>query len=276
MKILITGIKGFLGSNLAKRLDNYEIVGLGTKDDFLEDIPVFGSVDDIHIDIDVLILCHAAVSSGTVIISNDKLYEVNISLTEKIINRFKDAHVIYISSTSVYHLNGEIQNEKSIVSPQSSYALSKFWAEKIVSLHERNTILRVSSLFGIGMKENTLIPNYTNQALQKGIIEVWGNGGRVQNYIHVEDVVAYIKLIVENREITNGKVLLAVSKAHYSNLQIANIIADYSNAKIQLIKEDNSKSFKYNNTYTCDILNWTSESNIETSLQKYIEWKKKY
>ncbi|KAF2081145.1 NAD-dependent epimerase/dehydratase family protein [Flavobacterium sharifuzzamanii] len=276
MKILITGIKGFLGSNLVNKLNDFSIVGLGTKDDFSNSIPVFGHLDDIDNNIDVVILCHAAVASGKVVLSNDKLYEVNISLTEKIINKFKNSHIIYISSTSVYHLNGEIQNEKSIVSPQSSYALSKFWAEKIVSNHERNTILRISSLFGIGMKENTLIPNYINQALQNGIIEVWGNGGRVQNYIHVEDVVTYIKLIIKNREKLNGEVLLGVSEEHYSNLDIANIVADYLKAKIQFIKEDNSISFKYNNTYTRDLLNWTSESNIETSLQRYIEWKKKY
>jgi hypothetical protein len=49
------------------------------------------------------------------------------------------------------------------------------------------------------MKENTLIPNYINQGLIKKEIEVWGNGSRLQNYIHVNDVVNVIELIIAKK-----------------------------------------------------------------------------
>ena len=278
MKILITGIKGFLGRNLIKSLDKYELFGLGTQEETINNIQVFDSnhLHKLEIDIDIVIICHAAVASGNITVSNEKLFNVNVLLTEKIIDKFKNAFVIYISTTSVYDINFDCITESSNINPQSNYSLSKLWAEKIVSINKKSVILRISSMFGIGMKENTLIPNYVNQAVKKSSIEVWGKGNRLQNYVHVDDVVQYINLIIQNQENLYGKILLGVSKKHYSNLEIAQIISNNTEGKINFINEDNSKSFCYNNNYTSNLLNWEPEVDIEERLNIYIEWKKKY
>ncbi len=278
MKILITGIKGFLGINLIERLDKHEVFGLGTKEETIGKIQVFNSndLDKLDQDFDLVIICHAAVESGTTTLSNESLFNVNVSLTERIIYKFKNAFIIYISTTSVYDFNFDFITETSNINPQSNYSLSKLWGEKIVSINKKTVILRLSSMYGIGMKENTLIPNYVNQALNSGIIEVWGKGDRLQNYVHVDDVVQYIDLIIQNKENLYGKILLGVSKKQYSNLEIANIILNYTKGKIKFVNEDNSKSFCYNNNYTRNLLNWESQVEIEDRLKKYIEWKKKY
>ncbi|MDP3679590.1 MAG: NAD(P)-dependent oxidoreductase [Flavobacterium sp.] len=278
MKILITGIKGFLGINLIERLDKHEVFGLGTKEETIGKIQVFNSndLDKLDQDFDLVIISHAAVESGTTTLSNESLFNVNVSLTERIIYKFKNAFIIYISTTSVYDFNFDFITETSNINPQSNYSLSKLWGEKIVSINKKTVILRLSSMYGIGMKENTLIPNYVNQALNSGIIEVWGKGDRLQNYVHVDDVVQYIDLIIQNKENLYGKILLGVSKKQYSNLEIANIILNYTKGKIKFVNEDNSKSFCYNNNYTRNLLNWESQVEIEDRLKKYIEWKKKY
>lgn len=278
MKILITGIKGFLGRNLIKSLYKHELFGLGTDEETISNIRVFNSnnLDKLEMDIDLVIICHAAVASGTITISNEKLFNVNVLLTEKIIDKFKSASLIYISTTSVYDMNADCVTESSNVNPQSNYSLSKLWAEKIISINKKSVILRISSMFGIGMKENTLIPNYVNKAVKNGLIEVWGKGSRLQNYIHVDDVVQYINLIIQNQENLYGKILLGVSKKQYSNLEIAQIILKNTEGKINFINEDNSKSFCYNNKYTTDLLNWEPQVDIEERLKKYIEWKKEY
>lgn len=278
MKILITGIKGFLGINLIERLDKHEVFGLGTKEETIGKIQVFNSneLDKLDQDFDLVIICHAAVESGTTTLSNENLFNVNVSLTERIIYKFKNAFIIYISTTSVYDFNFDFITETSNINPQSNYSLSKLWGEKIVLINKKTVILRLSSMYGIGMKENTLIPNYVNQALNSGIIEVWGKGDRLQNYVHVDDVVQYIDLIIQNKENLYGKILLGVSKKQYSNLEIANIILNYTKGKIKFVNEDNSKSFCYNNNYTRNLLNWEPQVEIEDRLKKYIEWKKKY
>lgn len=277
MKILITGISGFLGRNLISKLSEYELYGLDIQKEVLDGVKVFGSdnIEDIEINFDVVIICHAAVASGTTVLSNKILFDVNVSLTEKIVNKFNDAFIVYISTASIYDINLDIVYEKSIINPQSQYAISKYWGEKVVLNNKKSTIIRLSSLYGIGMKENTLIPNYINQALQNKVIQVWGKGERVQNYIHVSDVAKVIHLIIQNQQKFCGKLLLGVSKKEYSNLQIAQIIAKLTQSEIQFINDDYSKSFCYNNNYTTNLLNWEIDTSIEERLQNYIEWKQK-
>jgi len=276
-KILITGIKGFLGSDLAQSLQNCEIFGLGKKEEFFEGIHVFNSseLEKLDNDIDIIIMCHAAVASGNTILPNESLYEVNVSLTEKIVSKFPDAFIIYVSTASIYKINPFLINEQSDIYPQSNYALSKLWAERIVLLHKNAAILRISSMFGIKMKENTLIPNYVNQALNNKEILVWGNGARLQNYIHVEDVINYIILMIEARERVSGHIILGVCPKEYSNLEIAQIISNLTKAKIKFVNDDNSHSLKYNNEFSTILLGWKPKKNIEKRLQKYIEWKQK-
>ena len=276
MKILITGISGFLGRNLISKLSEYELFGLDIQEEIVQGVTVFSSntLEDLNLDIDIVIVCHAAVASGTTVLSNTLLYDVNVSLTEKIINKFKEAFIIYISTASIYDINLELIQEYSAINPQSNYAISKFWGERIISSN-KSVIIRLSSLFGIGMKENTLIPNYINQALQNKVIQVWGKGERVQNYIHVSDVANLIYLIIQNQQKFLGKLLLGVSKNEYSNLQMAQIIAELTQSEIQFVNDDHSKSFCYNNNYTTNLLNWKPDINIKERVQNYIEWKQK-
>lgn len=277
MKILITGISGFLGRNLIKKFNHHELFGLDIQEDTIDGVKVFSSstLEKLDLNVDVVIICHAAVASGTVVLSNNLLFDVNVSLTEKIVNKFKDAFVVYVSTASIYDINLDLVYENSTINPQSQYAISKFWAEKVVLNNKKSAIIRLSSLYGIGMKENTLIPNYINQALMNKSIQVWGTGSRLQNYVHVDDIANYIFLIIENQQKFYGELFLGVSKKEYSNLQIAEIIATITNVEITFVNEDKSKSFCYNNEYSTGLLNWEPETTIENSLQNYIEWKQK-
>lgn len=278
MKILITGIKGFLGTKLIDvfREKGYELYGLGKKEEIFKNIQVYDSadLDNINVIPDVIIICHAAVSSGDTIVSNDLLFDVNVLLTEKICNKFRDSFLIYVSTASVYNSTCAVITEKSELEPQSNYALSKLWGEYILKFHKRITIIRLSSLYGIGMKENTLIPNFINQALDFNIIKVWGDGSRIQNYVHVQDVANLIKIIVIKENTLKNKIFLGVSQKGYSNLEIAKIIANETNSKIIFINEDKSKSLIYNSNYTHGLTSWKSEQIMKENLNDYIKWKK--
>lgn len=278
MKILITGIKGFLGSNLIKffKEKEYELYGLGTKEEVFNGIQIYNSedLDSIKVIPDTIIFCHAAVASGNTILSNTILFDINVSLTERICDKFYDSSVIYISTASIYSDEEDIITEISNLRPQSNYSISKLWGEYILKLNKKATIIRLSSLYGIGMKENTLIPNFINQAIDNNIIEVWGDGSRLQNYVHVEDVAKLIKMIVLQHNSLFGEILLGVSQIEYSNFQIAKIISNITNSEIVFINEDKSRSLTYNNDSTTGLIGWKSEQKIEEKLNDYIKWKK--
>ena len=276
MKILITGIAGFLGKNLVSALQGHELVGLGTREQSMGGIRVFSSKDPKQWDFkpDLLILCHAAIADGQKPLPSQNYYESNVALTERLTARFREQTIIYISTASLYDASTSMIRENSALLPHSPYEISKLWGENIVSRRESHVILRFSSVFGAGMKEHTVLPTYINQALSTGKIEVWGRGERKQNYVHVEDACSYIQRAVWNLKKIKGRKLLAVGQRHVSNKQLAEIIARHTGAKIIFKNTDTSHSRRYDNQVTRKILGYRFGCSLEQQVQEFIEWKK--
>lgn len=278
MKILITGIYGFLGSHLANHLAKSHTVcgsyNFNTNTNLDSSILVFNDVNSIPFVPDVMVLCHAAVASGTNQLENSVLFQSNVVTTEALMKQFPNAKTIYVSSVSVLGTLGEKHNELSIEHPETPYAISKYWGEKTVLQNKNNSVIRLSSLYGEGMKENTLIPNYCNQSIQNNKIQIWGKGSRLQNYIHVADVVSLIERIIQTENNFEFPIL-GVSSTEYTNLEVAKIISKYTQCEHEFVGEDTSKSFVYDNSLTQSKLNWQSEISLEEGIKKYLEWKKK-
>ena len=81
MKVLITGIYGFLGSHLANKLcSNNAVFGLfkTSKNQNINDtIATFSTLEEIDFSLDVIVMCHAAINSGTTVLSDDELMKTN-------------------------------------------------------------------------------------------------------------------------------------------------------------------------------------------------------
>lgn len=278
MKVLITGIYGFLGTHLANNLvENYTVFGLyNTEKDivFKENVICFNKLESIDIIPDVIIMCHAAVSSGTNNIDKETLIETNVNFTKKVVEKYPTTKTIYTSSVSIFGMQKQIVNEQAIHNPDTDYAFSKLLGEKEVNRNSDSVVIRFSSLYGNGMKDNTLIPSYCNQALENKSIHVWGNGSRFQNYIHVNDAVRLIEKTIDYKSRINFPVL-GVSSKEYSNDEVARIISKLTNSEISYINKDDSPSFYYNNEMTQKTLDWQSEIELENGLKQYLEWKKK-
>lgn len=276
-KIIITGISGFLGSRLKETLkEEFHLFGIGRNENFDSSIKIFSSqkLKEIDFEPDYIVMCHAAVSSGNIGQSVEELYNVNVLLTKKIINKFCTSKIIYISTASIFNTENII-TEQTTDNPKNQYAISKLWAEKIVLKQNNSLVIRLSSVFGKGMKEQTIIPNYVNQALDNSNIKVWGNGKRLQNYIFVDDICLLIKKAITNFSKARGKVFLGVAKKEYSNLELAKIIAKKTSSEISFINQDNSISLEYNNLITQETFNWKPNSKFKEEIIKYILWKEK-
>ncbi|RYG27843.1 MAG: NAD(P)-dependent oxidoreductase, partial [Chitinophagaceae bacterium] len=258
-------------------LSQHEVCGLYNQAvpvDVSREISLFSNLSDVPENIDAIVLCHAAVSSGNHASSSDALFASNVKFTERVVVKYPDAKIIYLSTVGVYGKASGKLEEQDVVSPESAYALSKLWGEKIAFSNPNATIIRLSSLYGAGMKENTLIPNYVNQALKSGIVEVWGTGSRLQNYIHVHDVCELIVQVLSSWQPGNH-ILLGVASGENTNLRIAEIIAKITGAEIRLVHSDASASARFDNDLTRKTVNWRPHTTIEEGLRAYIEWKKK-
>lgn len=277
MTILITGIYGFLGSRLAEKLvEDHRVIGLYNINTKPLDsrITIYNDIEDIDIIPDVIVLCHAAVSSGNHEEESDVLFSVNVNFTEKVINKFPDTKLIYISSASIFGNNGNVIIENAADQPQTPYTQSKLAGENLIMKNPGNYVIRLSSLYGKGMKENTLVPNYINQALQSKTISVWGNGGRYQNYIYIEDAINLIEKAMECKS-TIDYPFLGVADIEYTNAEVAEVVAKITGAEIIYTGEDKSLSVHYNNVLTRKTLNWSAVTQLAYGLREYIEWKEK-
>jgi nucleoside-diphosphate-sugar epimerase len=260
----ITGSTGFLGANLVAGFPNPESLVRIQRSEGKFQFP--------SSDLDVLFLTHGAIASGSDKLDEETLFSGNVKSTLQVCNAFPHAHIVFASTASISGFQGNPLNENSLSLPANGYAVSKLWAELVVSSQAHYSIVRFSSLYGNGMRENTIIPNYVNQALNKGEIEVWGKGSRRQNYLHIQDAA---KIMVAASTVSYNKIFLGVDQFEYSNLDLAELIAQKTGAKIKFVGQDNSKSVSYNNRLTRDTLNWKPAISFEAGISQYIEWKKR-
>lgn len=206
---------------------------------------------------------------------HQKLFSVNVNLVKEIVNKFNSSKIIYCSSVSLYAPSkSDIINETTKLTPQNEYAVSKLWAETIITKNVKDyAILRISSLAGVGMKGNTFIPFIVNSAFQKKQITLFGKGKRLQNYIHVTDVA---NMINASLSVNMNGIFLAVNTKSYSNIEVAKKVqSKIENTVIAFNGEDLSLNYKFDATETYNKLQYTPKRSINYILQELIEWKEK-
>jgi dTDP-4-dehydrorhamnose reductase len=159
-KLLITGISGLLGSNLAYYFkDSYDILGLHNT----HPVKVNGihtqkadiiSVDSLKIVIqdfqpDIIIHCASLTDIEYCEVNRQETYVVNILGTKNIVDSVQDGNtrIIYLSSDSVYEGAAGDYSETDPVNPQNYYGLSKYKGELEVLKRVNSLIIR-TNIFG--------------------------------------------------------------------------------------------------------------------------------
>jgi UDP-glucose 4-epimerase len=169
MNVVVTGHKGFIGTQLMKYLPT--ATGLDIKDG--------NDILSCHLpDADIVI--HLAAEPGVVksMASPITNAETNIMGTLRLLQRYKDSKFIFASS------GGTIQ--ESIESP---YGLSKYVGEEYLKLlHPNHVILRFCNVYGKGSR------SVVDKWLNEEELTIYGDGKTNRIYGHVSDIVAAILL----------------------------------------------------------------------------------
>lgn len=279
-RILIIGINSFLGKaifNYTK--EEYEISAVYHSNK--TNIP--GGIEVVQADnitqlkgcefkYIFLVSSHVPVNNRD--IEDQPLIDANIHLPKIVCGLFPSSKVIFFSSVSIYenYTTGKtISVTETMPAPQSRYALSKLWGEQIIASHYSYVILRISSMYGIGMKLTTFIPRVIKSACSLGEITILGNGERLQNYIHVDDVAQIALRAAESDE---NLILHGVADQSYSNKEIAEKIAAIIPCHVTYTGEDSTPSYIYDNNHTTIKLGPYNYKNIDEGLKELIEWTK--
>ncbi len=271
MKILIIGSNSILSKAILKQhpLDEIDILYHSKPPENLKNSYSISDLKNMKDEYSWVYIISAFISNS--IEESDTLYEVNVKLVKEISMQFQKAKLIYFSTVAIYdNLNKKLINDKTPPSPNSLYGISKLWAEKIINQHKKFCILRISSMYGEGMKNSTFLPKIIDNAISKKQIILNGDGKRKQNYIHADDVAVLAKKIANLDE---NRIQLAISNKNYKNSEVAEIIKNELDCSILYEGKDTSRSIEYHQeSYPFYEYNFTS---FENGIKKLIEWKRK-
>ena len=222
MKILITGASGFIGSQLliaaCSAFGAGNVIAFSSKKiDSCRSIVYSGS--DFNLDLDdyallakVEVLIHAGAFTPKSGQEANALKECNgnIHFTEKLLGLPypKLKKILYLSTLDVYEAS-ELTTETTPTLPSTLYGLSKLYCESMVSIFAAQNkmacqILRIGHVYGPGEEKYAkFLPKAIKDIVERGKVELWGDGAEIRSFIYIDDVVAAI-LNAVNLEVDVG------------------------------------------------------------------------
>lgn len=197
MTILVSGYKGFIGSNLLKKLSAHTIIGVDLKDgnNILDSNYVNALFEFYHFDAVIHLAAIAGV--GYSVEHSEEVLHNNIigfDVLAKAAIKHNVKHFIYASSSSIYGDDG---------TQKSPYAVSKATNELQAAMYSnlsdmKFTGLRFFTVYGEGIREDLVISKFI-KAMQSDLpIHVYGDGNQSRDFTYVDDICEAIKLILES------------------------------------------------------------------------------
>ncbi len=227
-RIIVTGVAGFIGSNLAERLidDGHEVIGIDCfldsyprayKDANYEELrarprfsllnedlgrradngntllPAFSGADVVY---------HLAAQAGVRSSWGTQFStytDCNVLATQRVLELCHHAavpRVVYASSSSVYGDSGELPlREDGPCRPISPYGVTKLAGEHLCDLYHTAfdvpvVALRFFTVYGPRQRPDMAFHKLLRAALQRRSFRVFGDGSQTRDFTYVADIVA--------------------------------------------------------------------------------------
>jgi len=257
-KILITGVAGFIGSNLALRLldEGYEVLGIDNLAYGLrENVPE--GVDFYHLDIRDKDMCplfrgvdtvfHLAAKNCIADCQADPVEtaQINVFGTVNVFEAARKAGVrkmVYAESSALYEGSNLFPTPESEVKPESFYAVSKIATMYFAEAYQRFyglkpsshssplpphglsfTALRYFCVYGPVQDYRRTIPPVMSAFIIKLLKGerpiIYGTGEKRRDFVYVDDVNDFHLICIQDDR-TNGKVFNIGSGVNYSVKEI--------------------------------------------------------
>jgi dTDP-glucose 4,6-dehydratase len=305
MKVLITGVAGFIGSNLAKtHLDQgdevYGVDNLSTGQmrniDQLTGLifinsSVSDSIDSLPKKVDVVYHFASPASPEKYMAQALNTMEVNTTGTLKLLEYASSngARLIFASTSEIYG-DPLVSPQQEIywgnvnpIGPRSVYDEAKRFGETLVAHFQREKlanagIIRIFNTYGPNMDpyDGRVVSNFIRQALQGKPLTIYGNGEQTRSFCYIDDLVRGI--VAMGLSSQTGPINLG-NPEERTLLNLAELVLDITKSTSELefleLPEDDPKQRCPDITQAKSLLGWEPRVGISIGIQSTADWIRK-
>ena len=296
MTILITGVAGFIGYHLAKKIKG-DIIGIDNLNDYysvslkkqrLKELQMLKNFNFFKVDISdketlnaifkiyrpELVINLAGQAGVRYSNENPTPYiKTNLEGFFNVIEcckKYNVSHLVYASSSSIYGSTEKPCKETDTLSPQSLYAVTKAFNEQLANTYNLNTTgLRFFTVYGESGRPDMFISKLINADQ----ITLFGNGELKRDFTYIDDIIdGIIKATKPTKEkhrifnlgssnpVTINEVVDIVEEL--TGKRIKRIYKEKPQEDVQMTFADISKAKKE--------LGWSATINIRQGLKRII------
>lgn len=312
LRVVITGVAGFIGSNLAIELQkDYLIYGI---DNLYPSSDISRKKQNIHTllsnknftfykadvrdrtkigmifeKVKPNVVVHLASLCGTrnSLSQKDLYFSVNVDGTKNMLEQARkhgSPFFIFASSSSVYGNKSPIpfsENQKSL-QQENPYGKSKYLAEKIcikyISAYNLPlTILRFFTVYGPNGRQDMAPYIFTDSILKNKPIILYGDGSSERDFTYISDIVRGIRLAIEKRKA--GEIINLGGSHPVDLMSFIRLIEKIAGEKA-LIQIKPRNPYEMEKTYADitkakKLLGWEPITPLEEGIRNLVVWMKK-
>ena len=308
--VLITGINGFVASNIAKQLVSMgaNVIGMlkdistfnAIKELAIEDkvTVTFGDITDAHAvrrtvnKYEVDVCFHLAAMSTVRICSRDPIvaFRTNVEGTWNVLEACRNAKtvkaVVVASTDKCYGVPEKLPyKEGDRLNGLATYDATKACADIVARSFAYNydmpvTVTRCCNIYGPGdLNLSRIIPNTIRRVVDGKPAMLWDDSAAmVREFIYIDDVVdAYIKL-AENIDITKGRAYNVGTREHISVEDFVKNIFACMGKEPDIEINERESTFKeipeqyLDSTLMKESTGWEPKYDLSSGLKKTVDW----
>ena len=302
MKVLVTGVGGFIGSNLAAAhlSQGHQVIGIdnfstGNHENLKElegltlvEGGVSESLGKVPDDVNIAYHFASPASPGKYMALAINTMEVNTSGTLSMVQFCKrtGARFVFASTSEIYGdplvspQTEEYWGNVNPIGPRSVYDEAKRFGETLVAHFQREEnvnagIVRIFNTYGPNMDpfDGRVVSTFIRQALKGEPFTVFGDGSQTRSFCYIDDLVRGIMAMGQSNHpgpinIGNPRenTLLELAK------MVTDIVGGSGETKFLVLPQDDPKKRNPDISKARSILGWEPTVSLEEGIQKTATW----